>query len=550
MDFNLNNKTCDAVIHEAAEFFKSQGYSVLNNGFGEIISDPRLLDGYKKALCEGIEDANRAAEMDQLLTNSAESILLTESISGISPISSMTLPVIRKLWAKSIARESLKTIVLKAPIASIAYTKPYLQRINEDGEIERLELPRQAFKHDEAAYETSVDAERDLIRIADCSTTGTFVECDFTKAPATDEVGQIKELHKTPLDKVVEAVSVDFGDARVVSVYKKVGLDPVIMADVKVTGTSDTATLQLIVRVDYKTAKCNVALIGTLPGGVTQAKVTIRGKKSSEYNEIGWEVGYDIARQEISVGTGVHINAPVTVEMVQDSKALYNIDALNELSDLMTNVVAQKLDYEIIEFLLNCYLNRPQNEAYPAEEGYGDSAKFLFSFNVKPAANYAGSPTAWRNEIRTVLEFAATSLIKENYAQEGSFVILGNPVDTALLRNVDWAYKAGTSNVVDGTNISYTTGIYQGTYVYKVVSSLNFQEGQLLMLFIPSGDKQLTAAYFPYSFTVEKGNGYRGNMHTLVPNIMVTKRHAFHEFMPATAMIKIENNSPEGWYRA
>ena len=41
---------------------------------------------------------------------------------------------------------------------------------------------------------------------------------------------------------------------------------------------------------------------------------------------------------------------------------------------------------------------------------------------------------------------------------------------------------------------------------------------------------------------MEKGNGYRSPNHSLVPNLMMTKRHTYYEFMPCTALIAIENN--------
>ena len=89
LNLNLNSKTSSAVIHEAGEFFREQGYSVVGNGFGEVVGDPRLSQSYINALCEGIEDANRRAEMSQLLNNAAEQTLLNESLNGISPLSSL-----------------------------------------------------------------------------------------------------------------------------------------------------------------------------------------------------------------------------------------------------------------------------------------------------------------------------------------------------------------------------------------------------------------------------------------------------------------------------
>lgn len=576
LNLNLNSKTSNAVIHEAGEFFREQGYSVVGNGFGEVVGDPRLSQSYINALCEGIEDANRRAEMSQLLNNAAEQTLLNESLNGISPLSSLSMPVVRKLWPKCVMKDAMKTIVATAPIFTIAYTKPYLSKIVNDVEV-RKELPRGVFTHDaDGAYDTPYAASWGEDRVIEKEIdlgdkANTFVEAELIEK---------KNLAKTPLDKELELVELRYtaqGAKKSVFIGKKVGLEPVIIADIetpayaeikedtanKITAQDAVKSMkgQVIVRVDFANGVANAAFIGKIPeaeaavpstspayGAISGLKVVLRARKSSEWNEEGWDVMMDIARQEVTIGTGEHLNAPITVSYLQDVKALYNIDALAEIADLMTNTFAQKLDYELINFMIECFLKRPKNSAYPVADGYHAMGEHLYRFDVKPAAGYAGSPTAWRSEIKTVIEHAATKLMTETYLQSGTFVIVGNPLDTALLRETDWQFKQGATGNVDGTDINYTTGVFQGTYVYKVISSINFEPGKLILSFIPSGDKQLCQAYYPYSFTMEKGNGYRSPNHSLVPNLMMTKRHTYYEFMPCTALIAIENNTGTGQF--
>lgn len=547
MNLNLNQKNSNAVIHEAAEFFKSQGYSVLNNGFGEVISDPRLCNSYIDALMEGVS-ADNAAEMQAIMNNSVQHTLM-ESLAGIAPLSSLSMPVIRKLWPRVVMKHALKTKVAAAPIFTIAYQKPYLSRWVNDVE-ERLELPRGAFRHEEtetepdgtvAAFSSQWGNDRVINKTIKFGATA--VEGTASTDPvyvlgtfATAVLIPAAELKKTPLDKSFELVSAKINGEEYY-IGKKVGLEPVVIADV--------AGAQVIVRVNFEKAEAYVAIVG----GTGDCAVTVKAYRSSEWNEIGWDVNFTIKRQEITIGTGDHLNAPVSVEYLQDVQALYNIDAAAELADLMTNTFAQKVDYEIIDFMIDCYLKRPRNEAYPVADGYKAYGAHMYRFDCRPAAGFAGGPTAWRAELKTVINVAATNLMRETYLQSGTFVIVGNPLDTQLLQNIDWQYKGGTSGNVDGVEITYEMGVYQSsTYVYKVISSLNFEPGKLLISFIPSGDKQLCQAYYPYSFTIEKGNGYRSPNHQLVPSIMMTKRHAMHEFMPCTALIAIENNDGESWF--
>ena len=529
-NLNLNlNKGADDVLTEAAGYFADQGYSVLNQGFAEIVSSPRLSKEYIEALTEGC-NANDKAVMTTLMNNTCETIL-NESLGGIMPLSSLSMPVIRKLWPRVSMKEAIKTIPATAPIFSIVYTKPYLYRINAEGEEERIDLPRGAFS--QTGYNAKLDARKIEKEVTiESANIGKFVDADFG----------------AEIDADFEVVKVDV-DGTVVNVGKKLGLNNEIIADITVGAQTGT----VIVRADLRggkltggqssKGKARVAVLG-ITG--TTIKVTLVAHKTSEWNDVSWDVNFDMPRQEIRIGTGEHLNAPLSVEQVQDAKALYNMDAAAEIADIMTNVFAQKLDHEIIDFLLNCFLNRPSN---PEWAGLGNKEKHVYSFNVAPSAGYAGSPKAWREELKPVVDYAATALMQETYFQSGSFVIFGNPVDTALLTNVDWQYKGGTSGNVDGVAINYSVGVFQsGSYVYKVVSSLNVKPGQLTLSFIPSGDKQLTTAYYPYSFVMEKGTGYRSPNHPLTPSIMMTKRHTFFEFTPAIAVIGIEGNTGIGQF--
>ena len=524
-NLNLNlNKGADDVLTEAAGYFADQGYSVLNQGFAEIVSSPRLSKEYIEALTEGC-NANDKAVMTTLMNNTCETIL-NESLGGIMPLSSLSMPVIRKLWPRVSMKEAIKTIPATAPIFSIVYTKPYLYRI-VDGKEQRKDLPRPTFnaftEENGYGYDPVLDARK--------------IEKDFEIT--TDNMGKFLEVDfKKEIDADFEVVSavVDTDTEHPVIIGKKLGLNNEIIADVK-DGT-------IIVRVDLHGGKAKVAVLGI----TATSKVTVKlvAHQTSEWNDVSWDVNFDMPRQEIRIGTGEHLNAPLSVEQVQDAKALYNMDAAAEIADIMTNVFAQKLDHEIIEFLTKCFLDRPSN---PEWAGLGDKTKHMYTFNVAPSAGYAGSPKAWREELKPVVDYAATALMQETYFQSGSFVIFGNPVDTALLSNVDWSYRGGSSGNVDGVNINYSVGVFQsGSYVYKVVSSLNVESGKLMLIFIPSGDQQLTTAYYPYSFVMEKGTGYRSPNHPLTPSIMMTKRHTFFEFTPAIAVIAIVGNNGVGQF--
>jgi len=535
-NLNLTNKNSDAVIRETAEFFADQGYSVLNSGFAEIVTNPKLFGAYKEAMLEGV-NADNAVVMGEIMDNGAKQII-NEAVSGIAPLSSLSMPVIRKLWPKVAMKESMKNIVAKAPIFSISYMKPYLYKVT-DGVEERIDLPRGAFKTDFDNNDKLAYAYID--KPVTVAGNGAFAKVYFLADTAELNA---KAAVKTPLDGDFEVVSL------VTPAVAASGDVPAKAAETLVLGEKMGLTENMVVTKGDYTVVVKVNLKGAFAevavfGGTGDFTVNLKAHKSSEWNEESWDVGFDVERQEVRIGTGDHIQAPLSIERIQDLQALYNIDAMTEVTDLMTNTFAQKVDRELIDFIINCFVKRPKNKEFG---DYGAPAKHIYEFNVAPSAGYAGSPKAWREELKPVIDYAATAIIQETYFTSGTFVICGNPVDTALLTNIDWQYKGGTSGNVDGVDITYNIGIFQSAYTFKVISSLNIKPGKLMMSFIPSGDKQLTQAYYPYTFTMEKGAGYRSANHSLVPSLMLTKRHTMFEYTPSVAMIVITGNTGTGQF--
>ena len=76
---------------------------------------------------------------------------------------------------------------------------------------------------------------------------------------------------------------------------------------------------------------------------------------------------------DINIPTGQHLNAPLPIEALNDMMALYQIDGTKEAVDLMTNVLAKRLDLEVLAFLKN-HLNQPGVAEFA---GYPDADALL-----------------------------------------------------------------------------------------------------------------------------------------------------------------------------
>lgn len=567
---DLNQKSYDAVLTEADNFFRAQGLCILGEGYKEIASNTALFESYVDQLTAGCP-ADDAATMAQLMVNTNANILRESSMTGIQPVASLSMPVIRKLWPKFALKEAIANEVAKTPRFVITYTAPYMFRANENGEEERVYIP-QDLKRAKIADEMPDHLKKVYTAVHVVSLeAGAAKVVDFTY---TDGVSDPKDaavwvantgsaLKAQPLDELVfEAVELGekTKDAAALpgkkyynengevvafeadKVYE--GAEVKIGKKLGVYGNGQYALSDggmLIVQFDGANRKATFAAVGK--------KVVLHCKAgvSSEYNETSWDVGFDIKRQDIDIPTGQHINAPLPIEALNDMMALYQIDGTKETVDLMTNVFAQKLDLEVLNFLKKSHLNQPSNEAFFNDKiGFPGVDEYTFAFDCKPAAGFAGSPKAWREEIKPVIDHLAQKIKNNTYLQAGVFTIIGNPLDIQILANVDWQFRGGQGGNMDGVDVDYSVGTYVGANTYKVVASTNVPVGQLFVIFTPSGNTQMTYKLFNYVYQTEYG--YIDPNRSRTPSIMMTARYTMHEFMPAIGCIVILNNDGKGQF--
>jgi hypothetical protein len=561
-------KSFDTVLLETNDFFKSQGVNIIGEGYKEIATDPALFESYVEALTAGAS-ADHAAVMAQLMANTNAGILRESSMSGIAPIASLSMPVIRKLFPKFALKDSIKTEVAKTPRFVVSYTKPYLFRGTED----KVFLPRALRGSD--GYLSSV-GKKDFVESVVTLASGASISVDFGVASGTGfantghalvagAAGSSKTLRQ-PLDSEFRLVDVTAtydadgsgtGSAAVAVSHvlnKRLEINGTIIADValKLANGTVVASGQVIVRVDLQKATALVAAVGftvNSPATLSSLTIDLKAGVSSEFNESAYSIGFDIARYDIDIPTGQHINAPLPIEALNDMMALYQIDGTKETVDLMTNVFAMRLDFEVLEFLKTSLMNQPGVAEFQTEQYPGFSyPERLVTFDVRPAAGFAGSPKAWREELKPQIDHLAQRIKNDTYLQSGIFTLVGNPLDIQLLTNVDWQFRGGQGVNMDGVDVDYSLGTYVGANAYRVIASVNVPEGMIYLIFTPSGDTQMTYKYYPYTFSTEMG--YIDPNRSRVPSIMMTKRHTFAEFLPAIGAINIVNNTGVGQFNS
>ena len=593
---DLNQKNYDTVLSEANEYFKASGLNMLGQGFGEIASNNALFENYVDLLTEGAS-ANDVANMGQLMANSRAELLRESAFSGIQAVASLSCPVIRKLWPKFAVKEAFETEVAKTPRFVIPYMAPYAYKSSDPDN--KIYLARGLNDTKTGAYGTDafydkngkdamrkeftaghvIELENGAAKVIDFEYIG---EDKTTKDPHVYIENTPSQIKKQALDELFfEAYIIGDrlqGDANANAFYvvwegrflqpgdanlgnDRDGLAIVqgkdlvagdkayeLIDQVKIgkgLGVYDSQTYdfkggQLLVKFDGKEAKATFAAIGG------KILLTAYAAVCSEYNEEGWEFGFDLLRQDINIPTGQHINAPLPIEALQDMMALYQIDGTKETVDLMTNFFAKKVDEEAYKFIQTSFANQPTNEAYFRDLGQFGANEYLATFDCLTPAWFAAGPKAWREELKPVIDLLAAKIKNNTYLQNGSFNIVCNPIDAMLLANIDWQYRGGQGSNMDGVSVDYSVGTYVGANTYKIISTPNVEQGAMYINFLPDGGTQKTLTYYPYTYSTE--SGYIDPARSRVPSIMMTKRHTFHEFMPATACVLIKNNNAN-WFQ-
>jgi hypothetical protein len=503
--------TYSTYLREAAEYFAGERIQMLGEGFREILGDQTLFESYVTKLARGLS-AEETEQINQLLENARVQILSEASISGIQPIASLSMPTVRKMWSRVGLKNALPTEPVKMPKFTISYMEPYM--INPDGT--RIPLPQALMAPNNIAEKHALDSDPiampaddfDLLTASGGSKAiGDSIDPVFFIQKVT--VRCLDENEENPEDVEVE---VNFKlETSTYSIYGEVAA-----AHTDGTVTKDT----FFGHVDLISGLISAS---SLRGNIRS--FVVKGWLSSENNTKSQSVSFDIKRKNVDIGTGGHINAPLPIEWLQDTMAMYNIDGALEVVDLMSNVVGAKLEREIIEYLETSFKN--------AGEPYKGT------FNLRPSPAFAGRPKDWRDELRTVIDHFAYRIKKESRFSNGKFVLMGSPVDMHLIPNVEWVFNHVTDEN-GGVEVNFDLGAYSGSNRYELVSSDYFNNGKIRMIFIPSSPKYMTYKYYPYTFNVEKG--YLDPNMPHVPSIMMTKRHTVEELIPLACEITLINN--------
>jgi hypothetical protein len=520
------------VLKETAEYFSENNIDIFH-GFREILTEDGLFDEYMSRLTEG-SGADEVDELQQLFLNNRYTTLMEATFEQIAPLQSLSMPVIRKMWARTALKNAIPTEVAKLPTFVIAYKMPYLKDTTGAkhylpevlyGTNDRVELPKVYAEFLAMTIFANATGSDNLL-------TRTVIGGVPASAQNNDAINPILYI-----DTIKIEVPNDSGvELKEVKVMSKMTLDSKFYIPIKTKSAHVLPANQVDV-VDTLLGQLNCTTgeysLASVKGLVKEFKFA--GTLVQDANTRTDVVGFDVKKKEVNIGHGAHLDAPIPIEFLQDAMALYNIDGTVEVIDIMSNVMSQKIDIKLRDFIVDSFDKvTAGNTTYP-HGGYS----FTGTFDVKPSAGFAGTPTQWRDELKTQIEWWANKLKHHTKFTQGYFVVLGNPVDVQLISDIDWQFT-GTNAQKGGVNIDYNVGVLTSHNSFNFVASDNMPQGKLRMIFCPNVNDYMTYKYYPYTFNIQKD--YRSAQMSLVPNIMMTKRDAVEEFIPMQVVVNILHN--------
>ena len=485
------------IFSEAVEMVKNTCHINPLGGAEDLYGDSGAFTKYIEKLTEGFSPEDTET-LQGLLQNNRMQVLQEASLGSIPPITSLNAPTIIKMWAKSGLKNVIPTQVVDKPVFSVLSNRPYM--LKADGT--KVYLP-EGLTDD--ATRTVGDIHEKLkitLDVADMAKTIDLATKDADGVGATGRLSA-EEMSYVKITKIgAQAVNVNMSLERRFFVTTLDGNN--------VFGQVD---LEARTCVFAQTAAAPVAI--ELEIGVSNANHT----RSTE-------VSFEVERRDFEIPTGEHFEVNLPLEFINDMYALYKIDSASTATETMSNIISQKLEQEIDQFLT-------------VSIGQRDVA-FKKAFNVHPNTAFAMQPKDWVEELKRIVDYLAMLMKNKSYFYQGYFVIYGNPIDTALLPNVSWTFNSASDNV-NGINANYSVGAMSGSNKYVIVSSDLVASGALKMIMVPTVEDYKTFMYYPYTFNIVN-NYLNAQGKKTMPNLMMTKRHIMAEFMNLSAEITISGN--------
>lgn len=520
----------DDIFQEAADMMLGKNIDVMRD-LNEMIKNKAIMEKYKEVLLSGLKSEHEAMmekvasddtgsvnygthlktyeQVSDMFDNCYEDLFKESAKYGtLLPIKAIDFPILVKQQLKLATKDIMQTEVTKSPIIKKHIEQTY---VVDPKSKKRYKYP-QCFFTDEfkEIYEagmglpikdTPVELPAMEFDVIKNLTDGNTDKDDFTfdlkieKVFVEDENGNDVPVIMDPPMRINVSDNMWLGGRIQRTVKDKDGND-IVVNDI-VTGF-----------VDF------VAKTVTVSSASGQVKsVVFSGYLSNEKNENSVTFDYAREEREWKITDGMKVDVPYTLEELEDTKALSDIDlykkSYNNLSDFLT----QMEDSKVLQWLDEQFVKYDGVEVDPLQWGSFITKRV---FDCDSSSITTALPCEY---IEKMLKFQIDRMIidiADNAKLEDmTFVIYGNPRFISLLNPVvNWVTRPGDRS--NGVKLDYGYGIMtSGDVKVQVVSTkkVNAKYDSVKSLYngiriipFPLSEEQFTFKHYKYTTHILTSN--------------------------------------------
>ena len=520
--------TFDDIFTEATNDLDAQGINVMSD-INALIKKKSILNSFKDRLLGGLSSECNAymekAETDenfepgtyaglydqisQMFDNCVDDFVKESTRVGqLLPIKAIDFPILIKQQLKLATKDIMQTEVTNTPIIKKHLEQTY---IVDNKSKKRWKYPQVFFTDD---WKEIYGAGKGLPIKEDPVPIGDIVDYNIP-ANLTDADDPSRE--DFTMDLQIKSVMV--GDTEVplnppmrINLSDNMWLGGKIKKTVTATDGSELTVDDIVMgTADFQT---NTVTLSAAKGQVTAVKFS--GYLSNEKNERSVTFDYDREEREWKIEDGMRASVSYSLEQLEDTKALMDIDLYQKTYNNLTEFMVQMEDSKILEWLDNEF------EKWDGVELTADEILGWSPFITKDFFNFDAQyeTTALPCEyIEKMLKFKIdgfiTGIADKAKLEDITFVVYGNPNIIRFLNPViNWVTRPGST--VNGVKLDYGYGVMtSGDVKVQVVSTkkVNMKYDNTEKLFdglrfipYPLGKEQMTFKHFKYTSHILTGN--------------------------------------------
>lgn len=481
----------DDIFTEAANNMMAQNVNPLRN-INDMINAPAIMESYKDELLRGLQEkceewaAADAADPEKschgthvhlyeqvsdMFDNCVDDLIKESTRVGqLLPIKAIDLPILVKQQLKLATKDIMQTEVVKSPIVKKHLEQTYIVDNNDPSR--RWKFPQCFF---DGTYRESWEAGK-----------GFPIKNDVVKIEELKNFNVIEKLTDVPNpESYRENITIAFSAPKVTVKDPEGGDDITVTLKTPLRiNLSDNALLGGLVDQDVKRADgTTFHVTDQLAGFADTAKNTVsmkalndqitgvifEGYISNELNERSISFDYNREEREWKIEDGSRANISYSLEQLEDTKALMDIDLYRKSYNNLSEWLVQQEDSDILR-----WLDEQFNRYKGVEMDILDFDPFILEDQFD--CDSTSITTALPNEyISQMLKFKIDRMItdiSDTAKMDGfTFVIYGNPRYISFLNpEVNWVTRPG--NTINGVKLDYSYGIMtSGDVKVQVVST-------------------------------------------------------------------------------